>query len=159
MTPTTHNKILGILHLAYGGLIALLMAVMIIFMLTMMSMGNFNNNGEPFPVGVLVFMTILLVVVTLLHTVPSFLAGYAFLKRKRWAKTMGIISAIMAGLNFPLGSALCVYTLWFLFGESGRFLYHKAAYALPSGDSSWARTASREPERAYLPPSVPPDWR
>ena len=25
MTPTSHNKILGILHLAYGGFIALLM--------------------------------------------------------------------------------------------------------------------------------------
>ena len=157
MTPTTHNKILGILHLAYSGLTALLLAVMIIFILTMVSMES--PNREPLPVGVIVFMTILLVVVTLLHAVPSFLAGYALLKRKRWAKTMAIIAAVIAGLSFPFGSALCVYTLWFLFGEGGKFLYHKAAYALPPGDASWARTASREPERLYVPPSAPPDWR
>lgn len=157
MTPTSHNKILGILHLAYGGLTALVLAVMIIFVLTMMSMET--SNGEPLPVGLVVFMTIILVVVTLLHAVPSFLAGYALLKRKRWARTMGIIAAVVAGLSFPLGSALCVYSLWFLFGESGRFLYHKAAYALPPGDASWARTTTRELEREYVPPSAPPDWR
>ena len=159
MTPTSHNKTLGILHLAYGGLTALLMALMIIFMLTIMGGIATNNNGEPLPIGVVVFITIALLVVTLLHTVPSFLAGYALLKRKRWAKTMGIIAAVVAGLSFPLGSALCVYTLWFLFGEGGRFLYHKAAYALPPGDASWARKVNREPEHEYLPPSAPPDWR
>lgn len=160
MTPTSHNKTLGILHLAYGGFTLLLMAVMTIFMLMIMSrMQATNNNGEPFPVGVLMFMAIAMVVVTLLHVVPSFVTGYALLKRKRWAKTMGIIAAIVAGLNFPLGSALCVYTLWFLFGESGRFLYHKAAYAIPPGDVSWAGTAGRELEREYVPPSAPPDWR
>jgi hypothetical protein len=125
----------------------------------MSNVDTVNNNGEPFPVVGLVFFAILFVVITLFHTTPSFLAGYALLKRKRWAKTMGIIAAIVAGMSFPVGSALCVYTLWFLFGESGKFLYHKAAYALPPGDASWARTPSHEPERAYLPPSAPPDWR
>jgi hypothetical protein len=159
MTPTSHNKTLGILHLAYAGLMTLLMAAMSIFMLAMMSMETANNNGEPIPVGFLAFTAIVLVLVTLLHAIPSFLAGYALLKRKRWAKTMGLIAAIVAGLNFPLGSALCVFTLYFLFGESGRLLYPQAAYALPPGDASWAGTNSRELEREYVPPSAPPDWR
>ena len=99
----------------------------------MISMDTANNNGEPSPVGVSCvhgdhhgcsYFVVL---------GPVVLAGYALLKRKRWAKTMGLIAAIVAGLNFPLGSALCVYTLWFLFGESGRFLYHKAALRA----SSW----------------------
>jgi hypothetical protein len=158
MTPTSHNRILGILYLAYGGLTALLMLAISIFVL-MMSVFATNNSGKPMPAGVLALVMIVVAGVTLLQITPSFLAGYALLKRKRWAKTMGIIAAIVAGLNFPLGSALCVYTLWFLFGESGRFLYHKAAYALPPGDASWARTVSRERERAYIPPSAPPDWR
>jgi hypothetical protein len=158
MTPTSHNKTLGILHLAYGGLIALLMLAISIFMLMIGAFAT-NNRGEPMPAGVLALIMIVVAAVTLLQITPSFLAGYALLKRKRWAKTVGIIAAMVAGLSFPLGTALCVYTLWFLFGESGRFLYHKAAYALPPGDASWARTASREPERAYVPPSAPPDWR
>ena len=158
MTPTSHNKILGILHLAYGGLLALLMAAISIFMLVVMSTAT-NNRGEPVPAGILAFVMIAVVAVTALQITPSLLAGYALLKRKRWARTMGIIAAVVAGLSFPFGSALCVYTLWFLFGESGKFLYHKAAYALPPGDASWTRTVSREPERLYVPPSAPPDWR
>lgn len=159
MTPTSHNKILGIMHLAYAGLTALLMAAISILMLLVISSVEAGNKGEPLPDGFLAFVIIVVFAVTLFQITPSVLAGYALLKRKRWAKTMGIIAAIIAGLNFPLGSALCVYTLWFLFGESGRFLYHKAAYALPPGDASWARTASRELEREYVPPSAPPDWR
>jgi len=160
MTPTSHNRILGILHLAYGGLTVLLMIAISIFMLTIMGVIATNNNsGQPIPVGIFALVMVFVVAINLLLVTPSFLAGYALLKRKRWAKTMGIIAAMVAGLSFPLGTALCVYTLWFLFGESGRFLYHKAAYALPPGDAAWARMASREPERAYVPPSAPPDWR
>ena len=156
--PTGHNKILGILHLAYGGLIGLLMLAIFIFMLMVGTFAT-DSRGEPMPAGVLALVMIVLAGVMLLQVTPSFLAGYALLKQKRWAKTIGIIAAVMAGLNFPLGSALCVYTLWFLFGESGRFLYHKAAYALPPGEASWSRSNRREAELAYVPPSAPPDWR
>jgi hypothetical protein len=160
MTPTSHNKTLGILHLAYAGLTMLLMAVLTIFFLALGSRaGTVNNNGEPSQVGFIVFMTIVMVVISLVHAVPSFLLGYALLKRKRWAKTMGIIAAVTASMNFPVGSALCVYTVWFLFGEGGRFLYHKPAYALAPGEASWGPAVSREPVREYIPPSAPPDWR
>lgn len=160
MTATNHNKTLGILHLAYGGLTVLIMIGVSFVMLTMMGViAATNKSGDPIPVGIFALVMILVVAINLLLITPSFLAGYALLKRKRWAKTMGIVAAIVAGMSFPLGTALCVYTLWFLFGESGRFLYHKAAYALPPGDASWARTTSRELEREYVPPSAPPDWR
>ncbi len=156
MKATSHNKILGILHLAYGGLAALLMIGASVLMIGVIAIKS--NSGKSIPVGILALM-IFVVALSLLLITPSFLAGYAFLKRKPWAKTMGIIAAMVAGLSFPLGTALCVYTLWFLFGESGRFLYHKAAYALPPGDTSWTRAVSREAEREYVPPSAPPDWR
>ncbi|CAN5817750.1 hypothetical protein BH20ACI3_BH20ACI3_10190 [soil metagenome] len=93
-------------------------------------------NAEQVPVGIAI-VVIFVVAINLLLITASFLAGYALLKRKRWAKTRGIIVAMVNSLSFPLGTALSVYTLWFLFGESGRFLYHKAAYALPHGDASW----------------------
>lgn len=158
MTPTSHNKTLGILHLAWGGLTALSMLAILVVMIMIDAFAT-NNRGEAMPAGVLALIMIVLAAVTVFLVTPSILAGYALLKRKRWAKTMGIIAAMVAGLSFPFGTALCVYTLWFLFGESGRFLYHKAAYALPLGATSWARTISREAERAYIPPSAPPNWR
>lgn len=138
----------------------LLIIAISIFMLMMIGViASSNNSGEPIPVGLFAVVMVFVMGINLLLITPSFLAGYALLKRKRWAKTMGIVAAIVAGMSFPLGTALCVYTLWFLFGESGRFLYHKAAYALAPGDASWARTTSRELEREYVPPSAPPDWR
>lgn len=158
MTPTSHNKTLGILHLAYAGLMTVLMAAMSIFMLAMISRAETgNNNGEP--VGFLVFMAIVFVLIALLYAVPSFLAGYALLKRKRWARTMALIAAIVAGMNLPLGAALCVSTLYFLFGESGRLLYPQTVHALPPGEPAWASTTSHELVREYVPPSAPPDWR
>jgi hypothetical protein len=159
MTPTSHNKLLGTLHLVYGAINVLIVIGVSIFVLMMMGIIARNNGAEPFPFGFIALVMVLVVGINMLLITPSFLAGYAFLKRKRWAKTMGIIAATLAGLNFPLGSVLCVYTLWFLFGEGGRFLYHKAAYALSPGDALWARKADREPVREYLPPSAPPDWR
>ena len=156
MTPTSHNRTLGLLHLAYAGLMTVMLAALSILMLAMFTV---DNNGEPFPVGLLAFMAIVMLLVTLMHAITSFLAGYGLLKRKRWARTMTLVAAIVAGLNFPLGSALCVFTLYFLFGESGRLLYPQAAHALPPGDPSWARNAGRELEREYVPPSAPPDWR
>jgi hypothetical protein len=160
MTSTTHNKVLGALHLAYGGLSLLLMTAVSIFMLMIMGIiASNNNSGQPIPIGMMALVMIFMVAINLLLITPSFVAGYALLKRKRWAKSMGIIAAMVAGLSFPLGTALCVYTLWFLFGERGSFLYHKAAYALPAGDTLWARSGSLEPERIYVPPSAPPDWR
>lgn len=158
MTPTSHNKILGILHLAYGGLTTLMMLA-IAFLMLMMGLFAPDRSGETMPAGVLALVMIVLAAVALFHITPSFLAGYALLKRKRWAKTVGIIAAMVAGLSFPLGTALCVYTLWFLFGDSGKFLYHKAAFALPPADVSWTQSVSRKPEREYVPPSAPPDWR
>ena len=159
MTPTGHNRILGILHLVNGAFNVLTMIAVLFVLLTMMGIAATDNRIEPIPIGMLALVMVFVVAISLVLVTPSFLAGYALLKRKRWAKTMGIIAAIVAGLSFPLGTALCVYTLWFLFGEKGSFLYHKAAYALTPGDASWARTTNRELEREYVPPSEPPDWR
>ncbi|MGH9962619.1 MAG: hypothetical protein ACREBC_36815, partial [Pyrinomonadaceae bacterium] len=65
MTATSHNKILGILHLAYGGLIALLMLAISIYMLMIGAFAT-NNRGEPMPAGVLALIIIVVAAVTLL---------------------------------------------------------------------------------------------
>jgi hypothetical protein len=101
----------------------------------------------------------LILTINLVLTAPSFVAAYAILKRKRWAKTAGVVAAVVDGLSFPLGSALCVYTLMFMFGERGRHLYGKNAYALPPPPPRWGNVSPREREVEYIPPSSPPDWR
>ncbi|MGH9971323.1 MAG: hypothetical protein ACREBG_26505 [Pyrinomonadaceae bacterium] len=160
MKATDHNKILGFLHLAYGGLTVLLMTVLSIFMLGVMgALAANESRGEELPIGIFAAILIFVVLIDLLQITTSFLSGYALLKRRRWAKTMGIMSGIVAGFSFPLGSALCVYTLWFLFGEKGRVLYHKGAYELPPAPKRWGRAARGLHEPEYVPPKTPPNWR
>src|SRR5262245_2540251 len=90
-----------------------------------------------------------------LMTVPSLVAGYALLKRKSWARTAAIIGAVTAAMSFPTGTAVCVYTFWFLFSEPGKLLYDRPQNALPRLQVG----LPRQRENQYLPPPTPPDWR
>ncbi len=91
---------------------------------------------------------------------PSFIAGYALLKRKPWAKVAAIIAAVMSSMSAPIGAAVTVYTFWFLFTEPGKRLYDRPKVALPPQSVDWQPAVSlsqREPH--YVPPPTPPDWR
>jgi hypothetical protein len=169
MTNEGHNKTLGIMYLAYGALHGLIMLMLGFFFAVMMPVvrsGMNARDGMPLPVYIM-FMT-MIAVFGVLFTIPSLVAGYALLKRKTWARIAGIIAAVIAGMNFPVGMALCVYTFWFLYGK-GAHLYDKTALAsherlsLRDGASStFEFTAGSTRERRegeYVPPPQMPNWR
>ena len=161
MTPIAHNRTLGLLHLLYGVFCIALMIVAIGFVSgTIDALAVRGAAGEAIPVATFAFIIVGSVAATLILITPSFVTGYALLKRKQWARRIGIIAGVLAALTFPFGTALCVYTLWFMFGEKGKFLYHKAAYALPEPPKP--RRKLRKLIKAaepYVPPETPPDWR
>jgi hypothetical protein len=165
MTPEEHNKALGICHLAYGGLSALMTVVMLIFG------GGFLMllpDGGP-PVGLMMLMLTFFMVVSFILTLPSFIAGYGLLKRKSWARTASIVAAVLEMMSVPIGTAVAVYSFWFMFSDVGKAMYDKNSvhperpYALhdapPPPASEWNARTSRERERQYVPPAQPPDWR
>jgi hypothetical protein len=115
--------------------------------------------GGP-PVGLMAFMMIFVGGLYALMIVPSLLAGYGLLKHKHWARTAAIIGAVTAAMNFPLGTAACVYTFWFLFSEPGKAIFEKRNYMLPPGRQSWAYDVqNNQAQTTYIPPPTPPDWR
>ncbi len=157
MIPQDHNKLLGILHLAYGGLNTLVaLIVVVVFGLASV----FSRE----PVLFLVMMLVSLIVYTLL-ILPSLIAGYGLLKQKRWAKLFAMISAVLAAINFPHGTALCVYTFWFLTGDMGKEVYEGKGVraslqdAPPPPPPFWTERNRASQEREYVPPHQPPDWR
>jgi hypothetical protein len=171
MTPADHNKAIGIMHLIYGGfftLMTLLMLVMFGFIAAMLSSIP-EEPGAPPMAFISAFMGIFVVIYALL-SIPSLVAGYALLKKKSWARVAAIVASVLAGLSFPFGTALCVYSLWFFFGEQGRDYE-----ARPAGAGGWrgslnqaappdwnARPQQQDEEArrpAYHPPPAPPDWR
>lgn len=155
MTPTAHNNLLGVLHLAYGTLTFSAMIFVSMAVLVMIA----TTPDEAVSSGVFALIIVAAIFVNLLLPIPSLTAGYGLLKRKRWARKMGIVAGIVAALTPPFGIALCVYTLWFMFGERGRFLYHSAAYALPEAPEDRNRLGRQVDQAEYVPPSTPPDWR
>jgi hypothetical protein len=100
-------------------------------------------------------------------TIPSLIAGYGLLKRKRWARTMGIIAGVTAAMMFPIGTAVCVYSIWFLLSEGGKGLYSASAQdwraqmrdSLHSAPVNNMYVVNDERARDYAPPAQPPDWR
>lgn len=162
MTPTGHNRTLGLLHLLYGVFcIALMIVVTVLVSGTIDAMAVRRASGEAVPVATFALMIVGGVFGSLILITPSFISGYALLKRKPWARKIGIVAGVLAALTFPFGTALCVYTLWFMFGEKGKFLYHKAAYALPPPPKPQGglKKLIRAAEPKYVPPTTPPDWR
>jgi len=45
---------------------------------------------------------------------PGVSAGYGLLKRKPWARILAIVIGILNLINFPVGTAIGLYTLWVL---------------------------------------------
>jgi len=118
-----------------------------------------HGGAPPFPV--FLFMAILMALFMICWSIPSAIAAYALLKRKPWAKVAGIIAGVFSAAQMPLGTAVSVYTFWFLFSEVGRSIYDRTPASLPPAPPmNWSEAGSanrmREP---FVPGSSPPDWR
>ena len=159
MNATDHNKILGIIHTAYGILSVVLLALISGFMLVAFGIIAVTER-EPLPLLIVAVVIVFVVAINIIFALPSFLAGYALLKRKSWAKTACVVAAVIDGMSFPFGTALCIYTLWFMFSDQGKLLYDNIGRsdALPPSPPVWtAETPAREVE--FNPASGPPNWR
>lgn len=160
MTPEEHNKYLGIAHVVYGAIHVLLMILMAVFFMAMMGViARDTRGGDAPPASFFGAMMIFVVGINILFAIPSFIAGYAFLKRKPWAKIAGIIAAVLSAFRVPIGTAVSIYTFWFLFSAPGRILYENFSQALPPAPPvDWSAADQSRKEQEYSG-RTPPDWR
>lgn len=154
MTPEQHNKYLSWAHFAHAGIVGLMMLVMLGFFTLAMRL---DSQAPPWPL--VLFIWLFLGVFGAVMVAPSVIAGYGLRKRRRWAKIASIIAGIVASMSAPIGTAVCVYTFWFLFSEPGKLLYDNPRHALPPLNEAWRGQAQPVKERQYVPPPSPPDWR
>ncbi len=169
MTNEEHNRMLGILHLVYGGLHTVT-ALMIMVFFTMFGalIGSDPKVKDPAAPAFMMFFFGIFGLIWLVLSLPSFVAGYGLLKRKPWTKIWAYIAGGLAGASFPLGTALCVYTFWFWSSAGGKDLYEKPADRWVPGQpgvlhgapapAGW-EARNREHDYTYVPPTTPPDWR
>ncbi len=160
MTPEQHNKYLGWSHLAYAAFHALMGLVFGVMMVAMFStMPNQRGGNQP-PPGFFVAIGVFLLIFSLAWSLPSLIAGYALLKKRKWAKIASLVAGVFAATQMPVGTAVGVYTFWFVFSPPGRLLYDQPEKSLLTGQRELAGIDKQtQKETQYIPPESPPDWR
>ena len=140
MKAQEHNKLLGIFFLVMGGMQLMSMLSCLLILPIFLSGSSPLRRDPNFPMAFFTGIMIGAVVFSLLIGTLYLIAGFGLVKRKPWGRMASIIAAIPSLLGIPIGTALGVYTLWFMTSEKGKNFY------LSGG------------EEAYLPPPPPQSW-
>jgi hypothetical protein len=120
MTAEEHNKTLATLHFIYGGMhgLTLLGLLLLVFVFVMASPAANSISAFWIAVSVVVFVVLLFAV-----GLWPLLVGYGLMKRRRWAKPLGVCLAVISLVNLPIGTALGIYTFKFFKSGGGIRLY------------------------------------
>jgi hypothetical protein len=165
MTNEEHNKYIAWTFIANG----LFQSLMLLFIFAMVFF--FFAVAEPppgdFPGGFIAMIFGFALLINLAFLSPNFIAGYALLKRKPWARLAAIIAAVMSAMNVPIGTAACVYSLWFFFGDQWKEVYPSEDANTQSDMSQigsgrevpWSGHVMNEEGEVVYRHQDPPDWR
>lgn len=104
-----HVKILGWLNVVFGVLYILIGACVFLLLISVIPL-----SGDPDAVPVLGVVAIVVGGFMLVMALPGLLAGVGLLKRRNWGRILAIIVGVLNIPNFPLGTAIGVYTLYVL---------------------------------------------
>ncbi|HSM57759.1 MAG TPA: hypothetical protein VK879_16520 [Candidatus Sulfomarinibacteraceae bacterium] len=105
-----HVKLLGWLHILSHA-IFLVIGFFVFVMLVGIGLFAGPDAGAS---GVMAMIGLFVGGLMLVLALPGLLAGYGLLKRRSWGRLLALIVGILNLFNFPLGTALGVYTLWVL---------------------------------------------
>ncbi|HNZ69632.1 MAG: hypothetical protein WBK43_02845 [Prolixibacteraceae bacterium] len=84
----------------------------IIILVVLNTVGSFVNEREASLV--LHLIGTILAVIFFLMSAPGIIAGIGLLRHKEWARILALILSALSVLNFPLGTAVGVYSIWVL---------------------------------------------
>jgi hypothetical protein len=109
----THIQIAAILNIAAGVLYFLTAAIV-------SSSWEWQapiafSQGEHEAAGIVGIVAVAVTCFLALLGLPSVIGGWALLAGKTWTRPVVLVLAVLHLPNFPLGSALGIYTIWALF--------------------------------------------
>lgn len=140
MTARDHNRLLGIFFLIIGGLSALggiFIGLLYGGMGALMLSSGRDNEAQTVGGFFLVF-SIFVSVLVFAFAIFYLVTGWKIYKESSSGRILGIIASILGLMNFPLGTALGIYGLWFFFGEMGKRFYEGSmASQVPPPPNSW----------------------
>ncbi|MCY1722962.1 oligosaccharide flippase family protein [Prolixibacteraceae bacterium Z1-6] len=74
--------------------------------------GDFVDDHEA--QFVLSIIANVIMVVSVIVSIPGILAGIGLFKRKEWARILTLIISVLNLFSFPIGTALGIYSIWAL---------------------------------------------
>lgn len=110
----SHKRILGILFTIsgvlriFGALIVLALSSFILPLILE------NTSSDELWIVELIqnLFQVIIWIFILFFSLPRLIAGIGLLNKKPWALMMALIWGILGVFSFPLGTALCGYTIW-----------------------------------------------
>ncbi len=130
-----HVRILGILNIVMGCLVALIGMAAFVVMGTMggviagwVQEGNYGDSAAAGSIVAIIGFCIALFF--LLLAAPSILGGWGLLHFKPWARILMIVISALHLFHVPLGTALGVYGLWVLLSAQTQPLFEKRTQVL-----------------------------
>src|SRR5580765_5492854 len=134
MTGREQAKLLGLFFWLFTGLqvlVLLLIGIIYFVVIGILVASVPHKPGEPGPEIMLPILFVVMVIIGVfvaIFSIPKVVAGYGLRREKSWARIWATIACCMALLSFPLGTALGVWGLIFLFGDEGKRYFEGPEY-------------------------------
>jgi hypothetical protein len=108
-----HVTLVGALHIGYSALQILGGLIAFMFIVGGGLLGGLIAKEE-LVFGITFFVGTTITVWVLLVSIPGIIGGVGLLRYKPWARYMVLVLSVLALLNFPIGMAIGIYSIWAL---------------------------------------------
>jgi len=118
MDIQSHKKTLGIIHIVYGSVIA----VMFVFIGSLVSIifpfiaeeiaQDVDQNAEEVLFMVSSIVRTVFILLFIFSALPSILAGIGLVQNKSWGLVIALIAGCVSIFSFPFGTAVGVYSIY-----------------------------------------------
>lgn len=162
MDNEQHNKYIGYIFIA-NFIVQMFFALLMVMFFSLFLIAEPPPGQPEFPAAFFALIMGFAFLFQMIFTVPSLVAGWAILKKKPWARLAAFIGAALSAMNVPVGTAACVYALWFFIGEEWKQVYEPENYRPrvgnlpPDARQYWQQNEGRDSE--YEPVPRQSDWR
>ncbi len=117
----THVDLVAWLNIV-SGVLAILVGMFVFIIL----IGSGLISGDWRAMGILTIVAVTVTTFMVVLGAPSIVAGIGLLKRKEWARILTLILSCLAVFNFPIGTAIAVYSFWVLLNNETSPLFATA---------------------------------
>jgi hypothetical protein len=164
MTDEQHNKYLAYSFFAYSGFQVFWLMLISVWMYLFFTFMPTRPGQPDLPIEFFGLFFAIMALVQIIFTLPSVIAGYGLLKQKSWGRIAGIIGGVTASMSVPIGTAVCVYAMWFLLSDKGKGFYEAVKEDLPATrlglrESTFRPWEEQAATAEHMKEPRPSDWR